>query len=169
MKFQLNITGDFTNIQGMSAELTFPATLTCPSCGYKHPKTVILTKDSSKSEKKIYKCNFEMSCHSCKAEMRITIDKPPKPLTKQIKDYYGDPMDVEYYPVGVHGCTVAIFETNGVKIDEVKDVALSILTEDDKWFENNHAEETRVLTGEYPPNKIYSIVNYKNEIVQLKK
>ncbi|KAF9764044.1 hypothetical protein NGRA_0876 [Nosema granulosis] len=170
MKYELNITGEFTNIQGMSAEeLTFPAKLRCPSCNEAHAKVVVLTDESSKSEKRVYKCNFEMSCKFCAADLQVTVKLPEKTLKKTIKDYYGDAVEVEYSPINVGGCTVAVFETNGAIIEEIKDVSLNILTEDDRWFEKMHADESRTVTGEYPPNKIFSIVNYKNEVKQVKK
>ncbi|EOB14442.1 hypothetical protein NBO_28g0081 [Nosema bombycis CQ1] len=168
IKYSLNITGDFSNIQGMNAELTFPAEVTCTCCNVKHDKIVILTNESHKSEKDVYKCNYEMSCHSCRVDMRITIKNPEKQIKKEIKDLYGDPVEVVTCPVGVNGCNVAIFETSGVEINCIKDVALNILTEDDQYFENIHADGTRTVTGEYPPNKIFSITNYNNEIKRIK-
>ncbi|EEQ82975.1 hypothetical protein NCER_100240 [Vairimorpha ceranae BRL01] len=168
MKYELYVKGEFENIKGLSCDQTYPAIVTCTACDYTHPKVVIITDESSIKEKGVYKCNWEMKCHSCRNDIKITI-KNPETLTKTLlKDKYDDDFEISYNPVVKDRCSLSLFETSGGEISEVKKVGLNVLTEDNQLFLNKTVDDKRTLADSYGGGKMYSILNFELEIKRVK-
>lgn len=168
MKYELCIIGEFSNIKGIQAELTFPAIITCSLCKYTHPKTVILTEDSSVKLKYNFKCNFELQCHSCKNDIKISIIKPENTICEEIPDKYGDMFNVEYSPIINDKCVLSIFNSQGGEISEIKNTPLNVLTLDKRYFEKQVIDEKKSLVGDYGEGKYFSILNCEFYIKQIK-
>ncbi|EQB62014.1 hypothetical protein NAPIS_ORF00410 [Vairimorpha apis BRL 01] len=168
MKYELIVSGEFSNVQGLQADLTFPAVITCSLCNYTHPKTVIITEDSSVKLKFNYKCNFELQCHSCKNDIKISILKPENMVCEEIPDKYDDLFKIEYCPVTNDLCKLSIFNSQGGEISEIKNTPLNVLTSDKKFFKNQVIDEKKSLVGDYGEGKFFSILNCEFFIKQIK-
>ncbi|WUR03918.1 ribosomal protein MDF1 [Vairimorpha necatrix] len=168
MKYELIAKADFDNIKGLSCDQTYPAILSCTACSFVHPKVVILTSESTIKEPNVYKCNWEMKCHSCKNDIKVSIYKSPSLSTVNIKDRYEDDVLVSYNPVNKNECLLSILECSGGEIREIKNVPLNILTDDLRLFNEKVVDEKRSLAEVYGNNKTYSIINYELEIRRVK-
>ncbi|KAK6090169.1 hypothetical protein P3W45_000895 [Vairimorpha bombi] len=168
MKYELYVKGEFTNIKGLLTDQTFPANVVCTACRFEHPKVVIITEESKIREKGIYKCNFEMKCHSCRNDIKISIQNPDTLIKEKLKDKYGDEYEVQCNPINIDGCKISLFTTSGGEISEIKRVTLDILTEDGRFFTGKNVDDKRSLCESYGDGKMYSIINYELVIKQVK-
>lgn len=142
MKFHVNVTGEFHNIQGLRIAQKYFMTIQCGACGTTHKNTVFISKDTNKIVKvkelpRRYEVHdLTVKCKGCDNLMCIRIHEPEQKIDVRVEGVEEDEV-MSFCPVVNDAvCHISTIQSDVAVVKDVDGLILDAVNLKGQLFEN---------------------------------
>lgn len=164
MRFNVNITGEFENIKGLSIEQKYYIDVQCGACNTVHPKLIFIAEENwnhmknkrlSGNKKEAF--NVVMKCRNCENEMGIDVFEPEEQFEFEEK---------HFAPVTNDKCNISTIVSDSAIVKNVDGLILDVLSVENSIFKNCSFDK-RTLAEEDTNGKVVDILKFNIEVEQV--